>query len=100
MVEECDDIKRQADQAADEYYPVLTQWAVSGAQDENLRQEARRRAGVFRGALDWLIDCYRRVHHSIRARRALDHTVELRQLVDNDIENLDRYSPEIAGNER
>lgn len=93
MVQECNDVKRQADEAADEYYPVLTQWALSGASDENLRQEARRRAGRFRRALDWVIDCYGRVRNSIRARRRLDGAVELRRLVDDDIENLDRYRP-------
>ena len=91
MVEECDDVKKQADKAADEYYPVLTKWAVTGAKDEQLRDEARRRAGAFRRSLDWLIDCYRRVRGSLRANRALENAVELRQLVDNDIENLDRY---------
>ena len=90
-MEDCGEIKQQADRAADQYYPVLTDWAASGAKDEGLRQEARRRAGVFRRSLDWLIDCYQRVRGSFRAQRAMENAVELKQLVENDIENLDRY---------
>lgn len=91
--EECTDLKQQADRASDNHYATITEWAVTGANDETLRQEAVRRASVLRRSLDWLVDCYRRMRQSVRTRRLLDNAVASRQLVENDIETLDRYDP-------
>jgi hypothetical protein len=92
--EECSDLKHDADKAADAYFPVMTEWAVGGARDEGLRQEARLRAGAFRRSLDWLINCYQRVTDSLKFRRRLDDAVQMKHLVENDISTLNRYAPD------
>ncbi|MBV9214862.1 MAG: hypothetical protein JO053_01700 [Acidobacteria bacterium] len=91
--EECSDLKREADKAADEYFPVVTKWAVTGGRDEELRKKARARAGVFRRSLDWLIECYKRIQGSWLGRRRLEDAVQMKQLVEKDIAALNRYAP-------
>jgi hypothetical protein len=98
MPDECSDLQQEANKAADAYFPVMTEWATQGAKDERLRKEARTRAGAFRRSLNFLVDCYEQARDSIRTRPKLNNAVQMQHLVENDIKNLNHYSPKADNN--
>jgi hypothetical protein len=89
MNDECSDLKREADLAGDAHYRAMTNYMTDG-RTRRLAARAYGFAVAYRSALKWLIDCYSRVRDRVNARRKLDTAMEMKHLVDRDIETLEQ----------
>ena len=84
---ECSDLKREAHEAGDLHYRTMTEF-IRGDHDVTPRR-ALGVAMAYRRALQWLIDCYRRVRHGSAARVHAETAEKYKDLVEKDIEMLE-----------
>jgi hypothetical protein len=83
---ECSDIKRDAHAAGDLHYRAMGEFVRE-------RTPAKRRRALdiaigYRRALQWVIDCYRRLRPARDVTPQLDNITSYKHLVEHDIEIL------------
>ena len=88
MPERCNDVKAETGKAADQYYKTVGEWIRSRMRSESLRRQSLRLASAYRRSLDLVVDCYRRVRRSPAARAEFQHALELKSLLQKDMEAL------------
>ena len=86
MHNECSDIKAEAHAAGDKHYEAMTGYAIAPTPEHRTR--ALNFALRYRQALNWLIDCYRRLRRKKAASPELASAAEYKHLVEHDIEVL------------
>ena len=91
MHDECSDIKAEAHLAGDKHYDAMTSYAIAPTPERRTR--ALNFALRYRKALDWLIDCYRRVPRKKAVSPDLGSAAEYKHLVEHDIETLSTSNP-------
>jgi hypothetical protein len=91
MNDECSDIKAEAHAAGDKHYEAMTGYAIAPTPER--RRRALNLALRYRQALNWLIDCYRRLRPKKTASSHLANATEYKHLVDHDIEILSTSKP-------
>ena len=85
--DECSDLKREAHEAGDLHYRTMTQY-IRGEADVP-RRRVLGVAVAYRRALQWLIDCYRRVRNGSASRQQAETAEKYKDLVEKDIEMLE-----------
>lgn len=91
MKDECEDLKKQADRAGDEHYREMTEYMTQPGSPV-AKQRAWNVASRYRQALTWLINCYANMRDRFIARRKLATTIEMKKLVEQDIEIIEETS--------
>lgn len=89
--DECQDLKQQADVAGDDHYRAMTDYMTDG-RSPALRERARGFAYRYRRSLTWLMECYARMRDRFTARRKLANAIDMKTLVEKDIEILEETS--------
>ena len=96
MDQQCSEIKAEAHEAGDRHYRAMTKWLVNGRSRELLKK-AYPLALQYRRALGWLIDCYKHARYTITGEGKMAAAAEFQDLVQRDIDILDKFKPEPLG---
>lgn len=91
MDTQCSDIKAEAHVAGDKHYDAMTSYAIAPTPER--RKRALSFALRYRKALNWLIDCYRRLRPKNVVSPELASATEYKHLVEHDIEILSTQKP-------